>query len=226
MSLPKKPLLIFDLDGTLIDSVPDLADSVNAMLTELNKPRFSEDTIRNWVGNGASMLVKRALTASEPTITLSNERLETALSIFFAHYSAHVCVRTVPYAGVDEGLKKLKQMGYTLAIATNKPAQFVEPILAALHWQALFSLWLGGDSLPEKKPDPAPLLYICDKLQFSPEQTLMIGDSKNDILAGKNAGIDTLGLSYGYNYGEDIRAQNPTHAFDTFIELVNFLSRL
>lgn len=221
---PKKPLLIFDLDGTLIDSVPDLATAVNLTLQDLNRATFTENTVRNWVGNGASVLIQRALSGGdEIDKNLSADLVKQALACFFKHYREHTCEKTQAYHGVNDGLIALKNADYTLAIATNKPYEFVPTILQTLGWQDLFSLVLGGDSLPEKKPDPAPLLHICQTLQFSPAQSYMIGDSKNDILAGKNAGMATLGLSYGYNYGEDIREQQPTHAFDNFGDLVTFL---
>lgn len=221
----QKSLLIFDLDGTLIDSVPDLADAVNAMLTKLGKPTFSEAVIRHWVGNGGKVLVQRALSGAQ-TIdpTISEADVSQALAIFFDCYHQNTCVRTRPYQGVSEGLTKLTQQGYTLAIATNKPIDFVPAIIETLGWQHHFAYILGGDSLPVKKPDPMPLLHVCEKLGVSVAQSYMIGDSKNDILAGQHAGMDTLGLSYGYNYGQDIRDCHPTHTFDDFPTLTEFLT--
>ena len=225
LSAGQKSLLIFDLDGTLIDSVPDLADAVNAMLTQLGKATFSEDVIRHWVGNGGKVLVQRALSGSQ-TIdpTLDEADVTHALAIFFDCYHQNTCVKTRPYLGVTEGLTKLSQQGYTLAIATNKPIDFVPAIIEKLGWQDYFAYLLGGDSLPVKKPDPMPLLHVCKTLGFSVAQSYMIGDSKNDILAGQQAGMDTLGLSYGYNYGQDIRDYHPTHTFDDFTTLTEFLT--
>lgn len=221
----QKKLLIFDLDGTLIDSAPDLANAVNLTLQDLQRPTFDEATVRNWVGNGAKVLIQRALSgSSQIDETLTNDEVTTALERFFVHYRKHTCEKTQPYAGVSEGLMQLKHGGYTLAIVTNKPYEFVPTILDSLGWQQLFSVELGGDSLPVKKPDPAPLLHVCEKLNIAPIDSYMIGDSKNDILAGQNAGMDTLGLSYGYNYGQDIREFSPTHTFDDFNALVQFLS--
>ena len=108
-------------------------------------------------------------------------------------------------------------------MVTNKPIRFVPKILLSFGWQDIFSEVLGGDSLPSKKPDPAPLLHVCKALNVNPEQAVMIGDSRNDILAGQNANMDTLALSYGYNYGQDIRELNPTEAFDDFASLVTYL---
>ncbi len=220
-----RPLLIFDFDGTLIDSVPDLADAVNAMLGEFDKPMRPMDAVRGWVGNGARPLVARAwfnrteLTDAE----LNHPEVDTALDVFFSKYSDISGQKTVPYVDVDAGLHELKRAGFTLTLVTNKPMQFVTKILQSLGWQDLFSEVLGGDSLPQKKPDPAPLLYVCNKLGFDVSNAMMIGDSKNDILAGQNAGMVTLGVSYGYNYGQDIRDFKPSEAFDDFASLKDWL---
>ncbi|MBI0425677.1 phosphoglycolate phosphatase [Psychrobacter sp. NG27] len=222
-----KQLLIFDFDGTLIDSVPDLADATNAMLTTLGKETYPIETIRNWIGNGSRLLVERALVGKVKVLEgeLTVEEADHAEQIFFDAYKNLSGSKTVAYPDVDNGLKKLKDAGYTLALVTNKPIRFVPKILQSFGWQDLFSEVLGGDSLSTKKPDPAPLLHVCEALNVSPEQAVMIGDSKNDILAGQNANMDTLGLSYGYNYGQDIRELNPTEAFDGFADLVTWIMR-
>ena len=222
-----KQLLIFDFDGTLIDSVPDLADATNAMLTTLGKKTYPIQTIRNWIGNGSRLLVERALVGKVEVLEneLTVEEADHAEQIFFEAYKNLSGSKTVAYPDVDSGLKKLKNAGYTLALVTNKPIRFVPKILQSFGWQDLFSEVLGGDSLSTKKPDPAPLLHACEALNVSPEQAIMIGDSRNDILAGQNANMDTLGLSYGYNYGQDIRELNPTEAFDGFAELVTWIMR-
>ncbi|MGE6796007.1 phosphoglycolate phosphatase [Psychrobacter immobilis] len=220
-----KQLLIFDFDGTLIDSVPDLADATNAMLTTLGKETYPIDSIRNWVGNGSRMLVERALVGKVEVLEgeLTVEEADHAEQVFFEAYNNISGSKTVAYSDVDSGLKKLKDAGYTLALVTNKPIRFVPKILQSFGWQDLFAEVLGGDSLAVKKPDPAPLLHVCDALDVTPAQAVMIGDSRNDILAGQNANMDTLGLSYGYNYGQDIRELNPTAAFDDFATLVDYL---
>ncbi|MDE4455797.1 phosphoglycolate phosphatase [Psychrobacter sp. DAB_AL62B] len=220
-----KQLLIFDFDGTLIDSVPDLADATNAMLTTLGKHPYPIDTIRNWVGNGSRMLVERALLGKIEVVEgeLTVEATDHAEQVFFDAYKNLSGSKTVAYPDVDSGLKKLKAAGYTLALVTNKPIRFVPKILQFFGWQDLFSEVLGGDSLPVKKPDPTPLLHVCETLNVTPAQAIMIGDSRNDILAGQNANMDTLGLSYGYNYGQDIRELNPTAAFDSFAALVEYI---
>ncbi len=225
MSKQDKQLLIFDFDGTLIDSVPDLADATNTMLEQLGKPTYSLDTIKEWVGNGSRLLVERALVAKTEVVTgeLTKDEADHAEQVFLQAYNTIETSKTVAYPDVDKGLRQLKEAGFTLALVTNKPIRFVPKILESFDWQDLFSEVLGGDSLPVKKPDPTPLLQTCETLNFTIEQAYMIGDSINDMLAGQNAGIDTLALSYGYNYGKDIRDSNPNQAFDNFSDLLNYL---
>ena len=223
-----KQLLIFDFDGTLIDSVPDLADATNAMLTTLGKTPCPLNSIRNWVGNGSRMLVERALVGKIEVLEgeLTKESVDYAEQVFFDAYKNISGSKTVAYPEVDRGLRKLQAAGYELALVTNKPIRFVPKILQSFGWQDIFSEVLGGDSLSSKKPDPAPLLHVCEALNVTPEQAVMIGDSRNDILAGQNANMDTLALSYGYNYGQDIRELNPTAAFDDFSALVDYLLKI
>lgn len=222
MKLLEKKLIIFDLDGTLIDSGDDLALALNITLRELGRQEFSEATIHQWVGNGAQMLVKRALSGSvNIDETINVELFEKALALFLEHYKKNVCVKTKLYPNVKKTLQTLQNRGYTLAIVTNKPIAFVPKILEVLQIEHHFKLVLGGDSLQEKKPSPAPLLHVCSKLGFTPKESLMVGDSKNDILAAKAAKIDSIGVTYGYNYGEDISVYGPTLKVGNFLEIIN-----
>lgn len=215
--LSNRQLLIFDLDGTLIDSVPDLANSVNFALQNNQLPTHDESVIRLFVGNGSHKLCERACPV-EADKTLIDKVHED----FLAHYAQFPCVKTTPYQGVTEGLPRLAKR-YQMAIATNKPVQFLPAILAKFGWERMFEMVLGGDSLPEKKPSPAQLLHICETLGVDVERAVMIGDSKNDILAGQNAKMPTLALSYGYNYGEPIENSKPDATFATFDELAKAL---
>ncbi len=224
MKFNNKKVILFDLDGTLINSGPDLALAVNHMLQILNRETFSEDIIDGWVGNGAQMLVQRALSGQrEIDENLDADLCSDALNIFLAFYAQNLCVATVTYTNVSTTLRRLKETGYRLAIITNKPFAFVEPILESLTLSGLFELILGGDSLDKKKPDPLPLLHACEKMNVSAEECVMVGDSKNDILASKAAGIQSIGVTYGYNYGEDIGVYNPTVIIDDFSELLELL---
>jgi len=208
----------------LIDSAPDLALSVNYMLRTINRDEFSDEIIDSWVGNGASVLVKRALSGSEIiNENIDNELFEKALDIFLNYYKQNLCVKTITYPHVKQTLQTLKEHGYKLSIITNKPFDFIEPILKTLGLIEFFELFVGGDSLEKRKPEPEPLFYICDKLHVDPSKSLMIGDSKNDILAAKAAGIDSIGVSYGYNYGEDIRVYKPDFAVDNFADILKVL---
>lgn len=214
----KKSLIIFDLDGTLIDSVPDLADGVDKMLAHFNKTPAGTERVRSWVGNGSVKLVERALVWAKIPL----DELHHAHELFLKEYAT--CQgKTAEYDGVTDGLKRLSAQGLTLALCTNKPAQFLPNILANMGWADTFACVIGGDSLPTKKPDPAPLHHICNTLGVDTSQAVMVGDSKNDILAGQNAKITTLALTYGYNYGEPITDSCPDGVFDGFGALVEFI---
>lgn len=225
MNWKEKKAIFFDLDGTLIDSVPDLALAVNEMLVQLGRKTFSEDTIRYWVGNGAQILVRRALLGERDIEgkQIDETFFEDALARFLSAYRKHLCEATRPYPHVPETLKTLKRRGYRLAIVTNKPEQFVSPILEGLGMADLFEAWLGGDSLPKKKPDPMPLLHLCETMDITVDDAVIVGDSKNDILAAKACGMDAIGVTYGYNYGEDIRIHEPSVVIEKFEELLNIL---
>lgn len=147
-----KQLLIFDFDGTLIDSVPDLAEATNIMLTQLGRETYSLETIAKWIGNGARMLVERALSGSvEVDENLLTGDVEAAEQLFFTAYAQHDASKTKSYPDVDKGLHLLKEAGFTLALVTNKPIRFVPKILEGLGWTPLFEMVLGGDSLATKK---------------------------------------------------------------------------
>jgi phosphoglycolate phosphatase len=228
MSLEHKTALLFDLDGTLVDSAPDLAAAINQMLLALNLTTFPQEIIRGWVGNGAKTLVERALhhslnkhTASDKS--LNEAKINKALVIFLNYYRHCLCVESSLYKGVKETLVALENKGYRLAIITNKPTEFIEPIVTGFGLKGLFELQLGGDSLIERKPHPLPLLHACAALRVSVAQCIMIGDSKNDILAAKAANMESIGLTYGYNYGEDIRVYQPDWCLNNFSELLDLL---
>jgi phosphoglycolate phosphatase len=223
LKLENKKLLIFDLDGTLINSALDLALAVNYMLETIKRDTFSEEIIHGWVGNGALILVKRALSGSRTVDERLDEvYVQKALKIFLDYYEKNLCNATVPYPHVISTLKTLKEK-YTLAIVTNKPFTFVSPILKGLDMDGLFELILGGDSLSQKKPHSMPLLHVCEKLSVSVEASVMVGDSKNDILAANACNMDSVGVTYGYNYGEDIGVHKPTIIIDDFGDLLKSL---
>ncbi len=191
------------------------------MLKTLGRDIFSEVIIHGWVGNGAQMLVQRALSGqSKIDENLDAAFSAEALETFLAFYAQNLCVGTVTYPNVPSTLKALKSMGYRLAIVTNKPFAFVEPILEGLKLTGLFELILGGDSLAQKKPDSMPLLHVCDTLGLTVEACVMVGDSKNDMLAANTCSMQSIGVTYGYNYGEDIGSYNPNVVVDNFADIL------
>jgi len=224
MNIKNKKHLIFDLDGTLIDSVPDLALAVNMTMQELDKDIYCLDVVRTWVGNGSLVLIKRAL-SSDVTIdeNLDEELVQKAHKLFLEYYLQNVCNETIMFENVKQTLQILKDKGYILSIVTNKPIEFVKPILDSFDIEKLFSMYIGANSLDVKKPNPKPLLYVCDKLGFSVEESIMIGDSKNDILAANNCNMQSIAVSYGYNYDEDISVHNPSIIIDKFEDILKVL---
>jgi phosphoglycolate phosphatase len=214
--------IAFDLDGTLIDSVPDLTAATNATLLELNLAEVTQDQVRHWIGNGAQVLMQRALNFVLNK-TVSEQELTDVMGCFLKHYELHLEKHSTLYPNVLETLTALSQAGFQLAVVTNKPYQFTVPLLKAFGLESFFSLVLGGDSLAKMKPDPLPLTHLLDTWQIGAEQLLMIGDSKNDILAAKAAKVASIGLTYGYNYGEHIGLSEPNAVCDDFSEISQHL---
>lgn len=212
-------LIAFDLDGTLIDSVPDMAVAVDATLHQLGLPAPGVTRVRHWVGNGARVLMQRALedTAGE---AFSEARLEEALAAFLDHYARAPCQRTQLYAGVREALDGLHAEGLTLVLITNKPEAFIAPLLEHFGLQHHFALCLGGDSLARRKPDPMPLLHAAEHFGAEPSRCVMVGDSRHDVMAGKAAGFRTLAVPYGYNHGESVELSHPDHMLESLAQLV------
>ncbi|MEE8589678.1 MAG: phosphoglycolate phosphatase [Sulfurimonadaceae bacterium] len=224
MKFSNKKVILFDLDGTLVDSAPDLALAVNHMLESLKREPFCAETIRSWVGNGAQTLVKRGLSGSNVIDeTIDPELFAQALDIFLDFYAQNLCVTTVTYPNVETTLKSLKAQDYRLVLVTNKPYDFIEPLLEGLALTDLFELCLGGDSLAKKKPDPLPLLHVCERLDVDVSECVMVGDSKNDIVAANAANMHSIGVTYGYNYGEHINLYEPDHVVDDLSQIIELL---
>lgn len=211
-------MILIDLDGTLIDSVPDLAFSVDAMMARLGRPPRGEAAVRNWVGNGVERLVRRALVGQldgEPP----EADFERALPVFLEVYGENTSGRSSLYPGVREGLDYLRAAGYPLGCVTNKAAQFTSPLLKALGILDYFGIVVSGDTLPEKKPHPLPLLHAARHFGVEPADALMIGDSVSDVQAARTAGFRIICTSYGYNHGRDIRDAQPDAVIDSIVEL-------
>lgn len=223
-SLPISPaMVLIDVDGTLVDSVPDLAYCVDEMLIQLDMKPHGEDAVRNWVGNGVVRLVERGLTNDldgHPDPAL----FEKAMPIFNDLYSVHHSDRSSLYPGVKEGMEFMQQASnLKIGCVTNKAEAFTIPILKSLGIHDDFEIIVCGDTLEKKKPDPLPLLYAAEQLDVSPEQSLMLGDSKSDVKAARAAGFSIICMSYGYNHGEDIRNYDPDAMIDSMAELTNLL---
>lgn len=215
-------MVLIDVDGTLVDSVPDLAYCVDEMLKVLDMPVHGEDKVRNWVGNGVERLTRRALIGQldgEPDEAL----FEKAYPIFLDLYDKNVCERSCLYDGVREAMNFLKTTGVKIGCVTNKNAQFTLPILEKLGIKDDFEIIVCGDTLDKKKPDPLPLLHAAEKLGVTAAQSMMLGDSMSDVKAARAAGFDIVCMSYGYNHGEDIRDYNPDAVIDSMAEIKNII---
>ena len=211
-----------DLDGTLLDTAPDLAEAANRMLAELELPKIEVAVVMTYVGNGAEKLVKRLLTGDmngEPGADILNH----AKAVFFRHYEAVLDMHTKAYHGVLDGLAFLKSSGFRLACVTNKPARFTMPLLESMGMREYFELVLSGDSLPAKKPDPMPLLHLCEKFGINPNQLVMVGDSSADIEAAKGAGCYAFYVPYGYNRGLSAEAMGADVVLDALIDIKNLI---
>ena len=216
-------LVVFDLDGTLIDSAPDLATAVDATLGDRNLPPAGVDKVRRWVGNGSYKLVERALADARDVAgdTLDKAEVDAAHERFLIHYAAAPCDRTLLYDGVRECLEAMRARHIACVLVTNKPSAFLPAILERFELGPFFALTLGGDSLREKKPHPAPLLHAAEHTGIVPARALMVGDSRHDVQAGKAAGFRTLAVTYGYNHGEPIADSAPDHVTDSLAVLAS-----
>lgn len=193
----KPELIVFDLDGTLVDSSPDIANAINKMLSAIDHDTHPEQQIKHWMGCGASQLIKRALTGELEPVT-EPENLTQAMTLFFDFYARNVCEQSQLYAGVIEGLEQLKAANIKLACVTNKPTQFTLPLLAEIGLKDYFQFIASGDTFAVMKPDPLPLLEAAKALAVNTGEALMVGDSISDIQAGKRAGFKTALVPYGY----------------------------
>ncbi len=191
--------VMIDLDGTLLDTVPDLAAAAARMLAALDLPARTQEEIRSYIGKGIPNLVQRCLPA--PTEALQAE----ALALFQEFYFEESGRRTTLYPGVLDGLERLRAMRLRLACVTNKTARFTLPLLEQKGLAPHFELVVSGDTLARKKPDPMQLAHICAEFALPPEQALLIGDSVNDVAAARAAGCPVMCVSYGYNEGGDVR---------------------
>lgn len=216
-------LVMYDLDGTLVESVPDLAVALDKMLSDIEMPIVRESKTRLWVGNGIPALVKRALAddmnGDQPG-KVDNVLFEKAHERFKLHYTEELGLHSYLYPGVTEFLQAMKDRGIHQVVITNKSEQFAGRLLQLMGIDHYFNLTLGGNSLSEKKPHPMPLLHALKAFDTPVDKALMIGDSINDIRAARAAGVRAVGLSYGYNHGEPIEYANPDLVVSSLSELL------
>ncbi|MDP2634467.1 MAG: phosphoglycolate phosphatase [Pseudoalteromonas sp.] len=214
---------LFDLDGTLVDSVYDLYIAMNLTLSELAYPIVSQRLVESWVGNGIEMLVKRGLSGDMQVSELLDEQfVSKAIELFYGHYAQQVGEYSVLYQHVETGLAALRNT--PKALVTNKARRFTQKLLDKLALSEHFDVIVCGDDMA-KKPSAEPLLFACKQLNVPVSQAIMIGDSKSDILAAQAANIDVIALSYGYNQGENLSDYNPQYLCDTFLDIIPVLTQ-
>jgi len=217
-NLPK--LAMFDLDGTLVDSVPDLAAAVDRMLGQLGREPAGIERVRLWIGNGAAVLVRRALAGDMRHEGVDDGEAERALALFMRAYADNHSLTSV-YPGVPETLDWLREREVRLALITNKPARFLPELLADKGLDGYFQWVVGGDTLPQQKPDPAALFWVMERAGVTADEALFVGDSRNDVLAARAAGVACVALSYGYNHGRPIAEEGPALVLDALSGLVD-----
>lgn len=216
--------IFFDLDGTLVDSVPDLTAAVNVMLRQLGLPAREEAQVRTWVGNGMDNLLHRALT-NDMAGQAEPELFARAKPLYKTAYADHISVYSELYPGVREGLAELRDAGFPMACVTNKLVEFALPLLKQLGIDHFFATVVGGECIPRPKPAPDALLLCAERLKVPVDRGLMVGDSLNDVGAARNAGCSVVCVPYGYNHGRDIREARPDVVIDSIAELPPLLNK-
>lgn len=216
--------LFFDLDGTLVDSVPDLTAAINVMLRQLGLPAREEAQVRDWVGNGMDNLIHRALT-NDMAGRAEPELFARAKPLYKAAYAENVSVHSGLYPGVQRGLVALHTASWTMACVTNKPVEFATPLLAQMGIGHFFSTVIGGECVAHPKPAPDALLLSAERLNVPISRGLMVGDSLNDVGAARNAGCLVACVPYGYNHGQDIHDAHPDVVIDSIADLPDLLRK-
>lgn len=216
-------LIIFDLDGTLVDSLPDLVRTVNAAMADYAAHALPAERIAPWVGRGSRVLLGSALRHHGIDPDGEGFDFEAAFARFLDHYARNLVGESRLFPGVADALQTLSDRGLILAVCTNKPSRFVAPLLEALAIAPYFAATLGGDSLEQRKPHPAPLLHLARQFGCLPAQALMVGDSRHDVEAARAAAMPVVGVSYGYGSRDDFQRFAPDAVFDTLTGLPGWL---
>lgn len=209
------PVVLFDLDGTLVDSAADIAEAVNRMRVELGHPRVSEATVRGWIGDGAGLLITAALEDAGSTLDA-----ETVMPRFMTHYADCLLLAPQLYPRVAETLQALQARGVRMAVCTNKPERYVAPLLEAMGIANFFDAIVGAGTLAERKPHPLPLTHLAAHFGVSVEQCLMVGDSAADAGAAIAAHMPLVLVSYGYSRTFDLHGCGAVAVLDRFEDLL------
>ena len=221
--------IAFDLDGTLLDTVHELAAAVNALLAELGYPPLAKEVVGTLIGKGMANLVRRALALATDVSpeAVDESEVKDALDRYQAHYASRLGHETRLFPGMIEGLARLREMGIPLAVITNKATRFVRPHLVAAGIEHYFAVVIGGDDLPAKKPDPAPLRHVAAVFGIPTGRLLMVGDSGNDVEAARGAGCPVLVVPYGYREGRpvhDLEADGIVESVDDVADRVRYVA--
>ena len=216
--LAQRDVLLFDLDGTLVDSATDLHRAMNMSLNVLQLPQVSEQQVRTWIGKGTALFCHSTLQHLVGEVHPAQH--QQLLNTFLEIYNADPCVSTQPFQGIIEFLQWGQAQGKTLVCVTNKPEQPARDILHTLNLMQYFDDCIGGDRFAERKPHPRQLLHCVEHYGVTKDQVLMFGDSVNDVEAARRAGIDCIVVSYGYNHGENIADCQPQHIVDDLMQLL------
>lgn len=218
--------IAFDLDGTLVDSAPGLTAAVDKALYALELPKAGEERVVTWIGNGAAVLIERALNwainEKQPGKGLTADACQKQMmrKLFDIYYAQEAEEGSFLFPAVFDSLAALCAAGLPLAVVTNKPTLFVRPILESLGIAGYFNVIVGGDDVAHKKPHPEAIQKVLEQLNLAPETLAFVGDSRNDIQAARAAGCPSVGLTYGYNYGESISLSKPDLVLDGFQQLL------
>ncbi len=215
--------LCFDLDGTLLDTIPDLAAAANDMLVDLGLAPRPVDEVGTYVGKGADRLILRMLEAAGQPTEEGSDAFVQARKRFHVHYRHCNGKEARLYPGVASGLKRMADIGLPMACVTNKPQEYIQPLLLHFHLRQYFDFFIGGDTLPTKKPDPGPLLEAAHRWYLAPGQVLMVGDSLNDAQAARAARMPVVMLPYGYNEGRPLDSVDADATVEDLDQLATWL---
>jgi phosphoglycolate phosphatase len=224
MNRPAFDLILFDLDGTLIETAPEIADAVNDTLTHFAMPGVTQQQVNDWIGHGTRELLIQALAFTGQTsaeLVRQSESFAGIEAVFTQHYQRRCGTRSHLYPHVRETLKSLREAGVKLVVVTNKEGRYTQTVLDAHHLAPLFDRVISGDTLAVKKPNPAAIEDCLQRFGVTPERALFVGDSSIDVATARNAGITVWALPYGYNMGEPIEACQPDRVIADFSALVS-----